>query len=202
MDQPDRARRVAGVVLAAGAGSRLGQPKALLRLGGELLLDRAVRTLRAAGCDAGRGRAGRQCAEDALAAVDITGIEVVTNPDWPTGMGSSLRAGLQAVSGRADAAMVFLVDQPGTTVATVERLVAAWRADGRAAVATYDGAPRNPVLLPATTWAEVAASAVGDRGARAWLRAHPGEVSEVACDDVGSADDIDTAADLRRFGTG
>ena len=86
------------------------------------------------------------------------------------------------------------------TVATVQRLLASWRADGRAAVATYDGAPRNPVLLPATTWADAAGSAVGDRGARAWLRAHPGEVSEVPCDDVGSADDIDTAADLRRLG--
>jgi nicotine blue oxidoreductase len=160
MDQPDRARRVAGVVLAAGAGSRLGQPKALVRLGGE----------------------------------------PVTNPDWPTGMGSSLRAGLQAVSGRADAAILSLVDQPGMTVATVQRLLASWRADGHAAVATYDGAPRNPVLLPATTWTDAAGSAVGDRGARAWLRAHPGEVSEVPCDDVGSADDIDTAADLRRLG--
>jgi nicotine blue oxidoreductase len=86
------------------------------------------------------------------------------------------------------------------TVATVQRLIASWHADGRAAVATYGGAPRNPVLLPATTWADAADSAVGDRGARAWLRAHPGEVSEVPCDDVGSADDIDTAADLRRLG--
>ena len=117
-------------------------------------------------------------------------------------MGSSLRVGLVPLPGRADAAVVSLVDQPGMTAATVERLVAAWRADGRAAVATYGGAPRNPVLLPAATWAQVAASAVGDQGARAWLRAHPGQVSQVACDDVGSADDIDTPADLRRFTTG
>jgi nicotine blue oxidoreductase len=199
MDQPDRARRVAGVVLAAGAGSRLGQPKALVRLGGELLLDRAVRTLRAAGCDPVVVVLGAS-APEALASADHTAFEPVTNPDWPTGMGSSLRAGLQAVSGRADAAILSLVDQPGMTIATVQRLLASWCADGRAAVATYDGAPRNPVLLPATTWADAAGSAVGDRGARAWLRAHPGEVSEVPCDDVGSADDIDTAADLRRLG--
>ena len=199
MDQPDRARRVAGVVLAAGAGSRLGQPKALVRLGGELLLDRAVRTLRAAGCDPVVVVLGAS-APEALASADDTAFEPVTNPDWPTGMGSSLRAGLQAVGGRADAAILSLVDQPGMTVATVQRLLASWRADGRAAVATYDGAPRNPVLRPATTWADAAGSAVGDRGARAWLRAHPGEVSEVPCDDVGSADDIDTAADLRRLG--
>ena len=201
MDRPDTASRVAGVVLAAGAGSRLGQPKALLRLGDELLLDRAVRTLRDAGCAPLVVVLGAR-AEDAASAVDGTGIEVVTNPDWATGMGSSLRAGLASLPGRADAAVVSLVDQPGVTAATVERLVAAWRADGRAAVATYGGSQRNPVLLPAATWAPVAASAVGDQGARAWLRAHPGQVSEVACDDVGSADDIDTPADLRRFTAG
>ena len=201
MDRGDSATRVAGLILAAGAGSRLGQPKALLRLGDELLLDRAVRTLEQAGCTPVVVVLGAR-ALDAAAAIDSAGVEVVTNPDWATGMGSSLRAGLASLPGRADAALVSLVDQPGVTAATVDRLVAAWRADGRPAVATYGGAPRNPVLLPAATWAQVAASAVGDRGARAWLRAHPDQVSEVACDDVGSADDIDTPADLRRFTTG
>ncbi len=201
MDRQDSATRVAGVVLAAGAGTRLGRPKALLRLGDELLLDRAVRTLRQAGCAPVVVVLGAR-ADDAVAAVDGTGIELLINPDWATGMGSSLRVGLVPLPGRADAAVVSLVDQPGMTAATVERLVAAWRADGRAAVATYGGAPRNPVLLPAATWAQVAASAVGDQGARAWLRAHPDQVSQVACDDVGSADDIDTPADLRRFTTG
>ena len=129
-------------------GAVSGQPKALVRLGGELLLDRAVRTLRAAGCDPVVVVLGAS-APEALASADDTAFEPVTNPDWPTGMGSSLRAGLQAVSGRADAAILSLVDQPGMTVATVQRLLASWRADGRAAVATYDGAPRNPVLLPA-----------------------------------------------------
>jgi CTP:molybdopterin cytidylyltransferase MocA len=201
MDRGDNATRVAGLILAAGAGSRLGQPKALLRLGDELLLDRAVWTLGQAGCAPVVVVLGAS-AQEAAAAISSTGVEIVPNPDWATGMGSSLRAGLASLTGRADAAVVSLVDQPGTTAATVERLVAAWRADGRAAVATYGGAPRNPVLLPAATWAQVAASAVGDQGARAWLRAHPGQVSEVACDDVGSADDIDTPADLRRFTTG
>jgi CTP:molybdopterin cytidylyltransferase MocA len=201
MDRGDNATRVAGLILAAGAGSRLGQPKTLLRLGDELLLDRAVWTLGQAGCAPVVVVLGAS-AQEAAAAISSTGVEIVPNPDWATGMGSSLRAGLASLTGRADAAVVSLVDQPGTTAATVERLVAAWRAEGRAAVATYGGAPRNPVLLPAATWAQVAASAVGDQGARAWLRAHPGQVSEVACDDVGSADDIDTPADLRRFTTG
>lgn len=201
MAQAGGGRRVAGVVLAAGSGSRLGLPKALVRVEGELLLDRAVRTLHAAGCVPVVIVIGARAA-DVLAAVDVTGVEVVTNDEWATGMGSSLRAALHCLDGRADAAVVTLVDQPDVTAAAVGRLLASWAADGRAAVATYGGAPRNPVLLPAATWPQVAASAVGDRGARAWLRAHPGEVSEVPCDDVGSAQDIDTPADLRRFTSG
>ena len=93
-------------------------------------------------------------AEDAVAAVDGTGIEVGHEPRLGHGHGLVPAGRAAAASdGRADAAVVSLVDQPGMTAATVERLVAAWRADGRAAVATYGGAPRNPVLLPAATWA-------------------------------------------------
>src|SRR3954451_4053395 len=93
MDRQGSATRGAGGVLAAGAGSRLRQPKALLRLGGDLLLDRAVRTLRQADCAPVVVVLGAR-AEEAVAAVDGADLEVVTNSDWPTGMGSSLRAGL------------------------------------------------------------------------------------------------------------
>ncbi len=103
-----------------------------------------MRTLRAAGCDPvvvvlGAG------APEALASADDTAFEPVTNPDWSTGMGSSLRAGLQAVTGRADAAILSLVDQPGMTVATVQRLVASWarrRSRGRGDVRRRTAQPR------------------------------------------------------------
>ncbi|MCY7364825.1 MAG: molybdopterin-guanine dinucleotide biosynthesis protein MobA, partial [Frankiaceae bacterium] len=65
-----------------------------------------------------------------------------------------------------------------------------------AAVATYDGRPRNPVLLDRTTWAGVAEAASGDDGARSWLRAHPDLVTAVDCTDVGAPDDLDTPQDL------
>ncbi|MGB8651298.1 MAG: nucleotidyltransferase family protein, partial [Mycobacteriales bacterium] len=68
-----------------------------------------------------------------------------------------------------------------------------------AAVATYEGQPRNPVLLDRSTWVEVAAGAVGDVGARPWLRAHPDLVSRVPCDGTGTPSDIDTPADLARL---
>ena len=66
-------------------------------------------------------------------------------------------------------------------------------------VASYDDQPRNPVLLEAACWDEVCAAAVGDEGARAWLRAHPQRVRVVACDDLGDATDVDEPEDLRRL---
>jgi nicotine blue oxidoreductase len=66
------------------------------------------------------------------------------------------------------------------------------------AVAGYDGEPRNPVLIARGYWAEVIAGAVGDVGARAFLRAHPELVTLVECGDTGSCDDVDTPEDLER----
>jgi len=189
----------AALVLAAGEGKRYGGPKALVRLGADLLVDRAVRVARKAGCApvvVVLGAAADQVVQ--TAALDQA--VVVINDDWPTGMGSSLRCGLAAMSDlHAPGVVIFLVDQPGVGVATVQRLVSAWRDGARAAVASYEGQPRNPVLLDASTFAEVAASAEGDVGARVWLRAHPEDVRAVACDDLGSDVDIDTPADLDRL---
>ena len=67
-----------------------------------------------------------------------------------------------------------------------------------AAVATYAGEQRNPVLLARSTWDGVAHAAVGDAGARGWLRSHPEHVVEVECGDAGSPEDLDTPQDLTR----
>lgn len=187
---------LAGLVLAAGSGSRFGAPKALVRLSGELLVVRAVRLLREGGCDpvvVVLGAAAKQVR------TVLAGEQVVVAPDWETGMGASLRAGLAALAGGpAGACVVALVDQPLVGAAAVQRLDRAWRDGAVAAVATYDGAPRNPVLLDRTTWPGVAALARGDVGARPWLVAHPELVTAVPCGDTGSAFDIDTPADLER----
>jgi CTP:molybdopterin cytidylyltransferase MocA len=116
-------------------------------------------------------------------------------------LGSSLLGGLAALRDLgAAAAVVLLVDQPRVTAALVERVVATWRgATTSAVVPSYGGQPRNPVLLDASAWDAVAALAVGDVGARAWLRAHPEDVTIVACDDLGDAVDIDTDADLTQL---
>jgi CTP:molybdopterin cytidylyltransferase MocA len=189
------ARNAAGVLLAAGAGTRLGEPKALANVAGEPLVTRGVRTLMNGGCRPVVVVLG-SAAGDVRAGADLTGAEVVVNDQWEDGMSSSFRAAIDALRGRAHAAVVALVDQPLVTAAVVRRLVEAWTAGAVVAVATYDGAPRNPVLFDERCWDDVTAGLTGDEGARAWLRAHPDAVTHVECGALGSFADVDTPDDL------
>jgi CTP:molybdopterin cytidylyltransferase MocA len=184
--------RVAGVLLAAGSGSRLGQPKALVELGGSRLADRGVELLRAGGADPVVVVTG-------AAPLTLPGVITVRNPDWASGMGSSLATGLRAVPDGCAAAVVALVDQPLIGPAAVRRLIAAHTAGATVAVAAYQGRPRNPVLLAREHWPEVTALAAGDVGARPFLRAHPELVTLVECADTGQPDDLDTPEDLARL---
>ena len=186
--------QVAGALLAAGAGSRLGQPKALVEFGGRTLAERGFATLTAGGADPVLIVTG---------AVEVTvpGALVVANPDWRTGMGSSVRAALAELAGldAVGAVVIALADQPLVGAESVGRLIAAFADGASVAVATYDGQPRNPVLIAREHWQAVAESATGDSGARTFLRARPDLVTRVECGDTGRPDDIDTPADLARI---
>jgi nicotine blue oxidoreductase len=183
--------RVAGVLLAAGEGSRLGRPKALVEIAGKTLAERGVDLLKAGGADPVIVVTG-------AASVELPGAVVVHNPDWRTGMGSSLAAGLRAAPGTADAAVIALADQPLVGPEAVQRLIAAHRQGASVAVAAYEGRPRNPVLIARPHWPEVIEASAGDVGARVFLRAHPDLVTSVECGDTGRPDDIDTPEDLAR----
>ena len=186
---------VAGVLLAAGEGSRFGQPKALVELDGHTLAERGVHVLLAGG-------AHPVLIVTGAVPIELDGIHTVYNPDWRTGMGSSLRAALRALTDLGldvGAVVVALADQPLVGAQAVARLIAAYRDGASVAVAAYDGQPRNPVLLAREHWAEVAATATGDQGARTFLRTRPDLVTLVECGDTGRPDDIDTPADLARI---
>ena len=192
------ATRVAGLLLAAGDGTRLGQPKAMVRLGGMTLAERGAALLSGGGADPVLIVTG-------AAPVEIPGTVTVHNPDWPSGMGSSLAAGLRALTapgapacGHLTAAVIALADQPLIGPEAVRRLIAAHAAGALVAVAAYTGKARNPVLIARGYWAAVRDAAAGDAGARPFLRAHPELVTLVECGDVGSPDDIDTPQDLAR----
>ncbi|MFB6818718.1 NTP transferase domain-containing protein [Streptomyces sp. NPDC056347] len=192
--------RVAGLLLAAGGGRRLGgRPKALLEHHGRPLVEHAVRVLREGGCDPVQVVLGA-AADTVLERAELGGCGVTVNPGWAEGMGSSLRAGLAALAGSgADAVLVLLVDQPGIGAEAVARVRRAHPSRGGIAAAAYGGERGHPVLFGAELWARVAAGAVGDRGARGFLRAHRDAITLVECSDVAEAYDIDTEADLEHL---
>ncbi|MGI5459221.1 nucleotidyltransferase family protein [Streptomyces sp. CA-249302] len=190
-------QQVAGLVLAAGGGRRLGgRPKALLEHRGRPLVEYAVGVLRAAGCTRVHVVLGARAA-DVRERARLDGCVVVENPAWEAGMGSSLRAGLDSLAGTgATAVLVSLVDQPGIGAAAARRVVGAFEGESSLVSAAYDGVRGHPVLFGAAHWEGIAASATGDRGARAYLKAYADAVTLVECGDVAEPYDIDTEADL------
>lgn len=190
-------QQVAGLILAAGGGSRLGgRPKALLEHRGRPLVEHAVGVLRAAGCTRVHVVLGAAAAAVRERA-ELGGCVLVENPGWADGMGSSLRAGLDSLAGtRARAALVSLVDQPGIGVEAVGRVLAAYEDENSLVSAAYDGVRGHPVLLGAAHWAGIEATATGDRGARAYLKKHRHALALVECGDVAEPYDIDTPEDL------
>jgi CTP:molybdopterin cytidylyltransferase MocA len=191
---------VRGVLLAAGAGRRMGGPKALLRdRSGVPWLDRAVGVLLDGGC-AGVTVVLGAAADEAARLLEEVGwsddpaVDVVRADDWDEGMGASLRAGLRAVADSdADAVLVSLVDLPDVGADVVRRL-AAGASPASLVRATYDGSPGHPVLLGRDHWTGVVAAATGDRGARDYLAAHPHERRE--CGDLATGRDLDHPADV------
>lgn len=193
---------VAGLLLAAGEGRRMGTPKALLRDGqGVPYLDRALGALLDGGCATATVVLGAS-ASAARALLDEAGwtgddaVSVVEAADWATGMGASLRAGLSALaSSEAVAVLVTLVDLPDVGEDVVRRLLAAGPvAPGSLARASYDGSPGHPVLLGRDHWTGVVDTAAGDRGARDYLATH--RVLAVECADLATGRDLDRPEDL------
>jgi CTP:molybdopterin cytidylyltransferase MocA len=160
-----------------------------VEIAGLSLAERGVRLLRDGGADPVVMVTG-------AAPVSLPGVITTHNPDWETGMGSSLREGLQTLPADRDAVVIALVDQPLIGPEAVRRLIAAFLAGAEVAVACYQGRPRNPVLIGRAHWADAAAAAQGDAGARTFLRARPELVTAVECGDVGRPDDLDTPEDL------
>ncbi|HET9860877.1 MAG TPA: nucleotidyltransferase family protein [Nocardioidaceae bacterium] len=196
--------RTLGVLLAGGAGRRMGTPKALLRdLDGTPFLARAIGILLEGGCDRVVVVTGA-AADRAGTVLDETGwtldpaVRVVVAADWDQGMGASLRAGLAAAAdGETDCALVSLVDLPDVGASVVDRLL---RTVGPGSTAlgraSYDGVAGHPVMIGRDHWAGVVASAHGDKGARDYLKAH--EHVLVECGDLATGRDTDTPDDLVR----
>lgn len=185
---------VPAVVLAAGAGTRMGGEKMLRPLGGRPLVGWAVSAAREGGADG----VYAVYADDPVAGAFGEGATPVLNPDAAQGQATSLAAGLRALPECAAAAIVLLGDQPLVGAGTVRALLRAWRSPGAApaVAATYGAGWLPPVVLGRELWPRALALR-GDQGARAIFREQPELVEAIPV--PGRADDADTPDDLRRI---
>ena len=189
---------VSAILLAAGAGSRFGGGKLLAKLGDRPLIEATLENLRDAPVDETIVVVGAD-AERLREICERNRVRTLENEDWERGQSTSVLAGLRACGEEVRAAVVLLGDQPLVRAGAVERLVAAFAEGAKAAVATYGGRRRNPVLFSREIWPLLEAELAGDEGARSVLRRHPELVVEVPCDGVGDPADVDTREDLRRL---
>ena len=184
---------VAGLVLAAGAGTRFGGRKQLAELDGRPLLEHALAAMASAPVEPVAVVLGADAAE-IRSAVDMHGAEPIECPDWEDGQSASLRTGVEALEhAGAEAVVVTLGDQPRIAARAIAAVVAA-RGEGADAVrATYDGTPGHPVLIERSLFDAVMALR-GDTGARDLLAS--ARVTEVPCDGLGDPADVDLPSDL------
>lgn len=199
---------VAAIVLAAGASTRLGagRSKQLLRYQGRTLLRHSVEQALASSCRpviVVLGAEIERCQRE-LAGLDV---HVAINPEWADGMGSSIRAGMAAMTAAAPdarAVVITLCDQPLVGARFLDRLVQRYEADGEASdleptvAAEYEGRPGVPALFPRSRFAELS-RLDGAAGARQMLRATPAEgapqdvIITLPCPEA--AVDVDTITD-------
>jgi molybdenum cofactor cytidylyltransferase len=196
---------VGAVLLAAGAGSRLGgRPKPLLELGGVPLVMRQLIALSGAGVDEVAVVLGHH-ADEVEAAVGQFPITLVRNPSPDDGQPSSVRLGLQALSPKLDAVIVALADQPLVNAQDITALISAFKQRGAAAmvvprVTTAEGDPQpgNPVIFDAALRDEWLSGAA-DLACRRWREEHSDRIRWLDTDNRRFRIDIDTPEDLERF---
>jgi molybdenum cofactor cytidylyltransferase len=195
---PQHPSSLAAVLMAAGAGARMGQrPKSLLELDGVPLICRQVMALREAGVSELVLVLGHH-AKDIEAAVKALKVSVVINPDPDAGPVGSQRLGLQSLSGHSDAVLMALADQPLLDATDLRQLFQAFdqRLPGSALVyPRVNGQPGNPVIFTAAVRAALLACPP-DVGCKQWRHAHTSQVQALDCDNPHFVQDVDTPDDI------
>jgi CTP:molybdopterin cytidylyltransferase MocA len=194
---------LAGVVLAAGASTRMGRPKALLPLDESTYVESVCRSLSAGGADPLIVVLGAD-ADPIRGAVDGLDAEVVLNLDWEQGMLSSLQAAIRVLerSADAEALLMALVDLPRIRAATVAALIDGWRRSrAPVVVPRCRGKKGHPVVIGRALWSELL-SADPSGGARPVLARYAEQSAAVDVDDPWILQDADTPAEHRRMQKG
>jgi molybdenum cofactor cytidylyltransferase len=190
---------VPAIIIAAGSSSRLGQPKQLLVLDGETLLQRAIRVAKEAGASPVLGVLGSH-REQIESQVDLSEVSAVLNPAWEQGMATSIRAGVQALEQQAPkpgGLLLMVCDQPSVTAEHLGRMLHAFRQDPTRTIASVYAARRGvPAIFPQFAFPDLLALR-GDRGARGLLLNPNRSVTEIPLEH--GEFDIDRPEDLARL---
>jgi molybdenum cofactor cytidylyltransferase len=189
-----KAERIAAIVLAAGAASRMGVPKQLLPYAGDSLVRRAAKSALDAGCDSvivvlG---SGAESVGPALAGLPV---RLTENRDWHRGMGGSVRTGMAALGDpMPDAVLITLADQPLVTAEVLTRLLRARVRGGASIAAAYSGTVGVPALFERPLFEDLATLPL-EAGCKLLLQR--ALVREVPCPEA--AADVDTPSDYARL---
>lgn len=181
---------IAGLILAAGEGRRMGGPKATIEVNGVRLVDHAVTIFKQAGIENIFVVLGAWVGE-------VEGATVIVNEDWQSGMASSLRTALKHISEIAEieSVVISLVDLPGLTSAAISVIAKTPR---DLVMATYKEVAGHPAKFARAHWAGIIGSAHGNVGARQYL-AGRSDIHYLRLDDLADGTDVDTPKDLAEF---
>ncbi|MBU5613845.1 nucleotidyltransferase family protein [Geomonas azotofigens] len=189
-------KNVAGIVLAAGEGRRMGRLKQSLPFRGKSMLETVVDHALASSLYRVVVVLGHGAGE-LVPLLETRPVTVAVNADFGAGQASSLKAGLMALTADSDAALFLLADQPLVSAETIDAIVSAYREGDAPVVAPYwQGRRGNPVLFGRETF-PLLANLQGDAGARGILSRQPELVLALPVADRGILFDVDTEEDYR-----
>lgn len=190
---------IGAIILAAGASSRFGSDKALLRYHGVPFLIQICGVVEAAGLHPTVVVLGPSAVK-VLNELDLQASIIVRNPEPDTGPLQSLKLALAKLNQTVDGVLAWHVDRPQIELATVERLIAVARTGpAPIIVPAYGGRRGHPVVFMRPVFDELL-STPNALGARAVVRADPGRVAVVAVDDPSVLEDVDTPEDYTNLG--